>query len=167
MFNIFRKKTEKQSEEFIFKPENYKTVNAELAKTNNIFTLKENDHLIIQDYQQYNVNIGIIFGMPSDLTPYFQNSFKKAKEFFNEEFFIINPVLFTDKSSNNKDTYLLPQFLTMAIIDRTIPLEGEDYSCSALRVIWWQNTLGLPEPEILEKIKAIKWQKPYAYSWEF
>jgi len=55
----------------------------------------------------------------------------------------------------------------MAVIDRTIPLEGEDFCCSALRVIWWQNTLGLPETDILEQIKAIKWQKPYAHSWDF
>lgn len=169
MFDIFKRKEQevKPKEEFVFKPENYKKVSVEQAKSNHTFLLKEDVHLIIEEYLQYNVNSGILLGMPTDLSHYFEDSFKKARLFFNDEFFVIDPVLFTDKDSSNIDTYLLPKFVTMAIIDRTLPLDGEDFACATLRVMWWQNSLGVPEPEILEQIKGITWQKPYAYSWDF
>lgn len=167
MFDIFKRKEETKNEQFIFKAENYKTISIEQAKFNNTFALTDTVHLTIQEYKQSNINAGIILGMPSDLSNYFEHSFKCAKQFFNDEFYVINPVLFTDKSSANTATYLLPQFLTMAVIDRNMPLEGENYACSSLRVIWWQNTLGSPESEILEQIKEIVWKKPYANSWDF
>ena len=159
-----------KKDDFVFNPNNYeKEIISSTLKNNNTITLNEKnkDYLIIQNYCQININAGIIFGMPSDLTPYFTSSFKKANDFFdNDEYFTINPTLLTDKDSREYTTYLLPTFLTMAIIDRTNTFDTNS-DCSSIRVIWWQHTIGLPEPEILEKLKNITWKEPYAWNWQF
>lgn len=88
--------------------------------------------------------------MPNDLSPYLNQSHKKAGDFFKQEpYYTIKPILHADYSCK---TFLLPQFLTLALIDSTSTFD-EHSMMASIRVIWWQDQLGLPEDHIIEEIK--------------
>lgn len=167
---MFKKKKDKYSD-FKFNPDLYETINVkDILDDKHDYKYDEDKMLIITEYAQININTGIVLGMPSDLSPYFQHSFKTADAFFSKkqykDYYMIEPIIYTEKI-NNIDTYLLPQFLTIAKIDRfgeSLP-DGDDGE--TLNIVWWQNTFGKPEEYIIEKIKKITWKPPYAWTWRF
>lgn len=167
---MFRKKKDKY-EDFKFNPEKYEKINIKETPNNtHVYEYEQDKMLVINEYSQKNINIGIMCGMPTDLSPYFKDSFKIADDFFKDRqyknYYTIEPIVYTE-NVDNIDTYLLPQFLTIATIDRFGEMLPNDDDGETINIIWWQNTLGQPEDYIIEQIKKIKWQAPYAWTWGF
>lgn len=167
---MFKKKKDKYAD-FKFNPNLYKKINIkEIPDGNHVYKYDEDKMLVINEYSQVNINTGIMCGMPSDLSPYFKYSFKIADAFFEnkeyKDYYMIDPIIYTE-NFNNTDTYLLPQFLTTAKINRfgeSLP-DGDDGE--TINIVWWQNTFGKPEEYIIEQIKKITWKPPYAWTWGF
>lgn len=92
-----------------------------IVKNNNLDTY-------ISSYYQNNINAGIIFGIPSNLYPYFKYSIELVNKFFNDkkstfkgnkinvdEVLFIKPMIYTETDSQTgRKVFLLPSILTVA-----------------------------------------------------
>lgn len=141
----------------------------------NKFIIKNNNvDTYISSYSQNDINAGIIFGLPSNLDPYFKHSIKLANSFFNkkdsifqeetiysQDILFIKPFVYTETDSQTGRTaFLLPSIFTVATFDKF------DESNYTLRVAWWQNDYGIPEKKIIEQLEKVEWKKPYVYTWD-
>jgi len=122
------------------------------------------------DYCQANINLDVHFEWPSDLTTYFEYCFKKAKEHFkSEDIYFIKPTISQKISStDSSSTYLLPSIFTVATLKSSYPIPSEKnrfLHASMARVAWWQNSLGLPDKEIVKELEVVPWCAPHAYSY--
>ena len=129
--------------------------------------LLENE-IFISSYKQSNINAGILLGMPSDLSPYFEDCVKEAENFFKSKCYFIKPIILQEVNEENKKSFLLPPVFTMATFDKAKELEEDkdsgDYM-STINIAWWQHTFGSPSEQISKELKTIVWKSPYAYSW--
>jgi hypothetical protein len=143
-----------------------------LAPSNILIELDEKTVIYIDQYYQQNINAGIICGMPSDLEPYFKYSVDFAQQCLeydkDNSIYYIKPHIYTDISSSDRETFLLPSIFTCAVLNKNKQLDNEknpDLYMSSIRIGWWQDTVGNPDPYIIEILKTLVWKEPYAWSW--
>ncbi len=139
---------------------------------NNIekFVIRNNNiDTYISSYSQNDINAGIIFGLPSNLYPYFNKSVELVNNFFKEDevnakdVLFLKPIIYTEYDSNTqREAYLLPPIFTIATFDK-FEIDEEN---KTLRVAWWQNDYGIPERNIIEELEKIEWKKTYFHTWE-
>ncbi len=130
-------------------------INKTPQEVNPVFKNFESD-TFISSYKQVDINAGILLGMPSDLSPYFEYSMKEAKKFFDGECIFIKPTITID---SEREGSLLPAIFTMATFDKF------DKECETCRIAWWQHIYGLPSKEIVEQLKTVVWREPFSWTW--
>ncbi len=135
--------------------------------------LKPKRSIWLDEFHQFSVYAGMLAGIPSDTTRFAADALQEAERLTPQHLptLILQPLFREFISPNHygeprKKLRVLPPIASVAAFKSSTTASSPDNIYSSLRVLWFQETFGLPtDPQILEQLRAIDWERE-AVSWD-
>lgn len=127
----------------------------------------------LAEFHQFSVYAGMLAGIPSDTARFAADAIKEANLLVRQQLpmLMLQP-MFREfdyariRGKARTKHRALPPIASVAVFSSSTLESSPENIYSSLKVIWFQETFGLPgDPHILDQLRAIDWERE-AVSWD-
>lgn len=129
--------------------------------------------IALGEFHQFNLYAGMLAGIPSDTARFAADAINEANLLVRQQLpmLMLQP-MFREfdyariRGEARTKHRALPPIASVAVFSSSTLESSPDNIYSSLKVIWFQETFGLPaDPHILDQLRAIDWERE-AMSWD-
>lgn len=137
------------------------------------FKLTSGRGIALGEFHQFNLYAGMLAGIPADTARFAVDALSEANRLIPQELptLMLQPMFRAFDSPKyygepRKRLRALPPIASVAVFSSSTLESSPDNLYSSIKVIWFQETFGLPaELHILDQLRAIDWERE-AVSWD-